>query len=401
MLDKTEEVKKEHNWDELRAQIFKKYDKDFLVGQLESFAYEKIVDEGLNDKGKMVSQLLNNWFREVQYKAKNIRAKYTPYEVLMSDELLEQAFAKIDKKPDYYNMGSDAMNFVSFVTNEGSMVSKVATFSPNLARKIYESYCPKLNGVIYDYSCGWGARLLGALAPRFNYTYYGTDPNSELNVQLNDFAEFITDTLDDDKYLPDGTLNPRYKKRYDIRCQGSEFFVPEWEGKVDVAFSSPPYFNVEKYCEETTQSSTKNDTYEDWVNLFVVPTTQNIWRYVKPGGYCLINLKNLTDAFGGHLAFCDWVISAVNQGFKLVDMRMMFYQSSRQFGTSKKTGQKRKVNFWGDKEPVGVLYKPKEGEKVTNMGLLYKMQYECAVLNEKGMEDFNGNLESYKKLRRI
>lgn len=40
----------------------------------------------------------------------------------------------------------------------------------------------------------------------------------------------------------------------------------------------------------------------------------------------------------------------------------MHYQSTRQFGTSKKTGKKREVNFTGDKEPVLVLRKPNEGE---------------------------------------
>ena len=45
----------------------------------------------------------------------------------------------------------------------------------------------------------------------------------------------------------------------------------------------------------------------------------------------------------------------------------MHYQSTRQFGTSKKTGKKREVNFLGDIEPVGVMRKPRVGEDISEI----------------------------------
>ena len=100
------------------------------------------------------------------------------------------------------------------------------------------------------------------------------------------------------------------------------------------------------------------------------PTIKNVYRYLKPGAYYLLNLKNFTPAFGSFPALNDWAIVAQQEGFILEDMEVMYYQSSRQFGTSKKTGKKREVNFTGDKEPVLVLRKPREGEEIKGKVLI-------------------------------
>lgn len=345
------------DWELLRQQVYRKYPIEELQEQLIQFRDNNLDLSVLNDSGKSTSKISIHFFREEQYKAKNARATYAPAEVLASDELLEIAFDKIDSKPDYYNADSDYKNFVSFITNEASFTSKVAIFSANLARKIYEKYCPNFYANVHDSSCGWGNRCLGAIASKYQYNYYGTDPNSGLHQHYNDQADFVRDTLRTDNIT-------------DFRCQGSEIFVPEWEGKMDISFTSPPYFNTEKYSSELTQSAAKCANYYSWRDDFMRPTIKNVYRYLKPGAYYLLNLKNLTPAFGSFPALNDWAIVAQQEGFILEDMEVMYYQSSRQFGTSKKTGKKREVNFTGDKEPVLVLRKPREGEEVKGKFLI-------------------------------
>ena len=92
------------------------------------------------------------------------------------------------------------------------------------------------------------------------------------------------------------------------------------------------------------------------------PTIKNVYRYLKPGAYYLLNLKNLTPTFGSFPALNDWAMVAQMEGFTLEGIEIMYYQSTRQFGTSKKTGKKREVKFTGDKEPVLVLRKPLNNE---------------------------------------
>ena len=160
----------------------------------------------------------------------------------------------------------------------------------------------------------------------------------------------------------------RTNSKTDFRCCGSEVFISEWEGIMDISFTSPPYFNTEKYSDEMTQSAAKCANYYSWRDDFMRPTIKNVYRYLKPGAYYLLNLKNLTPAFGSFPALNDWAYVAQEEGFILEGVEVMYYQSTRQFGTSKKTGKKRQVNFTGDKEPVLVLRKPKEGE--TNKGII-------------------------------
>lgn len=664
----------------LKKQVYRKYSKEELQDQLIQFRDNNLDLSVLSDSGKSLSKLCIHFFREEQYKAKNARAKYSPDEILNSDELLQEAFEKIDSKPDYYNAGSDYKNFVSFITNEATMVSKVAIFSPNLARKIYEKYCPKFYANIHDSSCvddeteyfngyewksikdyqegdmvlqynedgtaslvepldyihyksdepfykyknynieqcltgnhkivyrnrvnetsiledkvrfvtvdeiqgrdfrgripltfrrdgdvhidesmlrlaiavqadghkvykskdkpyrwqarfskerkierfkqilesnnieytlsedtydsdnntgyknrwtfnfeskelssmfedeynktfpkewynldkeskdvildeifnwdgynecyintnknnaeliyyiinssgysasiscdirknksnlkpcyyvkkrfykhtginkewvvidkedkycftvpshmlvlrrngmtfitgncGWGNRSQGALTSKYCYNYFGTDPNSALHEHYNEQADFIRETLHTDN-------------KTDFRCCGSEVFIPEWEGKMDLSFTSPPYFNTEKYSSELTQSAAKCANYYAWRDDFMRPTIQNVFKYLKPNSYYLLNLKNLTPTFGSFPALNDWAIVAQQEGFILEGIDVMHYQSSRQFGTSKKTGKKREVNFTGDKEPVLVLRKPKENEHQKQITMLY------------------------------
>lgn len=346
------------DWDVIRKQVYKKYPISELQDQLIQFRDNNLDLTVLNDSGKSLSKLCIHFFREEQYKAKNARAKYSPAEVLDSDELLEEAFEKIDAKPTYYNAGSDYKNFVSFITNEATMVSKVAIFSPNLARKIYEKWCPKFYGNVHDSSSGWGNRCQGAMTSKYEYNYYGTDPNSGLHEHYKEQADFIRNTL-------------HTNSKTDFRCCGSEEFIPEWEGIMDISFTSPPYFNTEKYSSELTQSAAKCANYYSWRDDFMRPTIKNVYRYLKPGAYYLLNLKNLTPTFGSFPALNDWAIVAQQEGFVLEGIEIMHYQSTRQFGTSKKTGKKREVKFTGDKEPVLVLRKPLDGEAKKDLVWLF------------------------------
>ena len=55
----------------------------------------------------------------------------------------------------------------------------VTNFKAQNARAIVEHLCPVLWGRVYDYSCGYGGRLLGISSSNMGYTYIGTDPNTE------------------------------------------------------------------------------------------------------------------------------------------------------------------------------------------------------------------------------
>lgn len=100
--------------------------------------------------------------------------------------------------------------------------SKPSNFPIKTVDEILQQY--NVNGKYYDYACGWGTRLLSSL--RNNVEYYGTDPNVELVSRLNEMCDAYKATTGNTTYV-------------EIHDTGSEIYIPEWENKFGLAFSSP------------------------------------------------------------------------------------------------------------------------------------------------------------------
>lgn len=158
-----------------------------------------------------------------------------------------------------------------------------------------------VNNNWYDMSCGWGNRLLSAL--KNNVNYFGTDPNYLLVDRLNQMA-----------YDYKSTCGNYSTSTVDIKAQGSEIFVPEWENKMGLCFTSPPYFYLEDY-QIGNQSYKEGTSYDSWLENFIRPTIQNCNKYLIDNGYMGINVKDF-DKF--HL--CDDIRQLAEQeGFELVE----------------------------------------------------------------------------------
>ena len=157
------------------------------------------------------------------------------------------------------------------------VASKPANFPIKTIDEILENY--NVNNYYYDFSCGWGARLTSAL--KNNVHYFGTDPNYLLTERLEQLA------VDYHKTINNNTI-------VDIRTQGSEEFIPEWENKIGLAFSSPPYFYLEDY-KVGNQSFKKGTSYNDWKEDYLKPTFRNIYYYLIQEGYFILNINNFKD----------------------------------------------------------------------------------------------------------
>ncbi len=63
-------------------------------------------------------------------------------------------------------------------------------FAPMRAKIIYEHFTPP-GGTIYDYSAGFGGRMLGALSSDKDFIYIATDPNTETFKNLKVLGSYI------------------------------------------------------------------------------------------------------------------------------------------------------------------------------------------------------------------
>jgi hypothetical protein len=144
--------------------------------------------------------------------------------------------------------------------------SSISQFKPAIAKYIYSKYVPK-DGVVLDYSSGWGARALAAMS--LNLTYYGIDPltSKENNNILNFF-------------------NGKGKVINGVGEDIGSYIDFE---KVDLVLSSPPYFNLEIYSNDKTQSYNKYENYGDWLTKYWDITVKNCMSVMKASGYfCLV-----------------------------------------------------------------------------------------------------------------
>ena len=251
----------------------------------------------LIEMGGKLSKVLNHFFEECIFNCTNAKAKKTPMEALQCDEDIKYILEYTKSKPSFYT-GSEVLNIKSFFRNAGKLACKVANFPPKEARSIYFRYFPnalidktnKLN--ILDTSCGFGSRMSSVLISGHNYI--GFDPNIELQKKLSECAKFYKNNgfIDNDQHCL-------------LFKQGSELFVPQLENTIDVSFTSPPYFNSETYSNDNGASTNNYNNYDLWLENFAKPTIENTYKYLRVGGYAMINIKNSTRGKKEKL-FDDW-----------------------------------------------------------------------------------------------
>ena len=154
-----------------------------------------------------------------------------------------------------------------------------SNFRPATAKALYELY-GKDNCKVLDTSSGFGGRLLGFFTAKNTSEYVGIDPNTA--DSCNRFIEFMQMRFG---------LN---KKAY-VNKIGSEDFTiesyPQYENYFDISFTSPPYFNIERYSDDITQSHVKFNTYDAWVDGFYRNTIYNSCNSLKLDGVFAVNIS--------------------------------------------------------------------------------------------------------------
>lgn len=66
----------------------------------------------------------------------------------------------------------------------------------------------------------------------------------------------------------------------------------KYRGKVDLVFTSPPYFRAESYSDDENQSDKKFITYDQWRDGFLRPTLETAVEWLKPGRPLIWNIAD-------------------------------------------------------------------------------------------------------------
>jgi hypothetical protein len=196
----------------------------------------------------------------------------------------------------------------------------VQNFKNQNARAIVEHLCPVMWGNIYDYSAGYGGRLLGITSSNMRYNYTGIDPNTETINYLN----YLNTLLDNP-----GTI---------VQTVSEEFAPTD----VDLAFSSPPYFNLEKYSDEDTQCMVRYTTLEEWFNGYATPTMERIYAGLNKDGCFATNIADYK-SYGNktYEVVDEWVALAQRVGFKHTGTIKMMLNTRPGVGNDKLAGREK------------------------------------------------------------
>lgn len=252
----------------------KKYDRKNLL-------QDNVINQTMHGLGLAWSYFPHNF--EVQ-----CNNMLTPMQAFNDDTIFKKV---IDKRLRMGDNMSD--NGIRKMLKIFSNVQAVSNFRPTAAACIYDIYGK--DKVVLDMSSGFGGRLLGAIVSDVKQ-YIGLEPSTKTFNGLLDICDDFA---------------PNFKETI-YKC-GSEDYLPPKES-IDLCFTSPPYFDTEKYSDESTQSYIKYPTKIEWLNQFMRKTLENCFHGLKNDGYLIINIANVKSYKNLESDFVDLASSV---GFEL------------------------------------------------------------------------------------
>lgn len=180
-------------------------------------------------------------------------------------ETLERAFQLLNKP------NSTTGSYISELLKKIKF-NPVTIYSPIMTKSIIQELGCK---TVFDPCIGWGGRMIGTTCLGEGYHYTGCEPFTKtfngLELMINDL------NLED---------------QVDIYHSGVEtMFDVLKEKRYDMCLTSPPYYDLEVYSHEDTQSIKKYTSYEEWINHFIKPIIEFVCNYVDK--YSCWSVKNI------------------------------------------------------------------------------------------------------------
>jgi hypothetical protein len=223
----------------------------------------------------MVGVKLANYFHPQMWSVKT-RGRRSPLECFNNDEafrrLIRRAFRVF---PDRSSVNE---NNLRGMLRTFSHTGCVSNFRPTAAKAIYERYSQDGDCVL-DFSSGYGGRLLGCL-PLLRH-YIGIDPCRQQIAGLRSMKAALKRLV-------------RIRATASIHHACAEDFLPCCDAdSVSLILSSPPYFDMERYSYEMTQSFIRYPRYDEWLERFIGRVVTESTRILKPRGYLILNVADI------------------------------------------------------------------------------------------------------------
>ncbi|MDP1675899.1 MAG: DNA methyltransferase [Bacteroidota bacterium] len=152
---------------------------------------------------------------------------------------------------------------------------RVSNFRPTAAKAIIYNLSGE-NDRILDFCSGFGGRMLGATS--LNRYYVGIDASKKQIVGSKLLFSKI-------KHLCKGNV--------ELHHDCAEDLMKKMDSKsFNLIFTSPPYYDLEKYDHHKNQSYLKYKNYNDWRKYFLEEVVKESYRLLEKNGYLAINVTD-------------------------------------------------------------------------------------------------------------
>lgn len=184
-------------------------------------------------------------------------------------------------------------------------------FRPSTAKALYDKFNAKN---VLDFSMGWGDRLAAFYAGNTTEHYVGLDPKADNHPIYNTQRDFYNKhtTFFENEKTSEFHISP-----------AEEFDFTPYTNYFDMVFTSPPYFNLEHYSQDNTQSFKRYKKVEQWSNEFLHKVLTNIYPSVKLHGIVAINISDVFSTSGkGQKRWLE-ITNPMNNHLKSLGMEYM------------------------------------------------------------------------------
>jgi 16S rRNA G966 N2-methylase RsmD len=124
---------------------------------------------------------------------------------------------------------------------------------------------------VLDPCAGWGGRMLGAVSAGAKYIAF--EPNTTTYDNLLRIVNFLG-----------------IEQHVTLICDGAENMNKYNIPTVDMVLTSPPYFDLEVYTDEITQSVHNYNKYQNWADNWLKPVISLGVNYLKSDGVSCWNV---------------------------------------------------------------------------------------------------------------
>jgi len=242
-----------------------------LINREEDYSDYNIISDYFQEECRMKCKRFDQELSQYDYWNQN---KLAIINNVLEDSDSGLEFSPYDLREKLYTLNKECTSFRPTV-----MVSMIKHFK-----------CKK----ILDFSSGWGDRLIGAMACDKHIDYYcGVDPNTCVYDNYKKMIDFFN--MDSEKYI---MINEPFQ----------EAILPE-NKSYDLIMTSPPYFTLELYTDQKTQSTANEIDLVTWLKTFLFKSLSKSWERLLANGHMIISINDMPD---GNPAYVKDMMDYIN-----------------------------------------------------------------------------------------